>query len=333
MKLARRMAALALSLFCLMAATVQAHRDADWTIVDLGVLNGAEGSVGSGLNNRGDVVGHLSYRSGCCTFSTRPFLWHNGRMTDIMPAGEPPSQSIAVAVAISDRGTAIVQMGGGRLYMWRDGVATRLPFAGVARDINSHDAVVGSVQAGFSSHAFIFQNGVLRDLGTLGGIRSEAFGVNDRGTVVGNSRTAESVDHAFVFEDGAMRDLGTLGGESSTAYDVNDRGVVVGASRDASGQTFAFIAYGAGAMRKLLQVPSIAHAINNRGDVIGTLDFPSSFLLSDGVLTRLESLPAVKKAGFTSIQPDDLNERGWIVGTGVHSSRGARAVLLIPNGS
>jgi probable HAF family extracellular repeat protein len=68
------------------------------------------------------------------------------------------------------------------------------------------------------------------DLGTLGGIYSEALGMNDVGQVVGVSATTHGTVDPFLWEDGAMTDLPTFGGPVSLAYGVNDTDQIVGGS-------------------------------------------------------------------------------------------------------
>src|SRR5262245_24796014 len=67
-------------------------------------------------------------------------------------------------------------------------------------------------------HAFLWRNGAMTDLGTLGGAISYAFAVNDSDQVVGTSQTGaldangNPIFHAFLWQNGAMTDLGALAG-------------------------------------------------------------------------------------------------------------------------
>ena len=83
----------------------------------------------------------------------------------------------------------------------------------------------------------------MTDLGTLGGTYSTAYGINDGGTIVGNSRHVGGNRHAFSYDPGThtMTDLGTLGGDSSTAHGINDAGTIVGDSDTAGTDHRAFM--------------------------------------------------------------------------------------------
>jgi probable HAF family extracellular repeat protein len=83
---------------------------------------------------------------------------------------------------------------------------------------------------------------VWTDLGTLGGINSEARGLNDLGQIVGDSETASGNPHAFLWEsDHGMQDLNNLipagsGWELLRALAINKYGQIVGAGyRDTDG--------------------------------------------------------------------------------------------------
>jgi probable HAF family extracellular repeat protein len=94
----------------------------------------------------------------------------------------------------------------------------------------------------------------MQDLGTLGGDRSEAYGVSaDGSVVVGWARNAAGKWRAFRWTAaGGMQDLGTLGGDRSKALGVSaDGSVVVGWARNAAGSERAFRWTAAGGMEDL----------------------------------------------------------------------------------
>jgi probable HAF family extracellular repeat protein len=98
--------------------------------------------------------------------------------------------------------------------------------------INNKGQVIGTMNlAGdLTHHPFMWDRGILTDLGTLGGINGEAYWVNDAGEVVGRANFSPSSTnrHAFLWKKGKMTDLGVaVGWPCSTALDINARGQVI----------------------------------------------------------------------------------------------------------
>jgi probable HAF family extracellular repeat protein len=214
-----------------------------------------------------------------CGFGTHltclPFLWQDERMIQLPTLGG----NNGVAMAISHRGEVAgfaenstpdpgcpaPQALHFMPVVWEKGVIHKLPTSGsdpdgVAQAINDDGEVVGGsgTCATFNPdflynlapiHALLWEKGQATDLGNLGGTTGQAggniaYGINNRGQVVGNSDLAgDTTYHAFLWSRGTgMQDLGTLSGDvASVGISINDAGSVVGGSMDASSNPRAIL--------------------------------------------------------------------------------------------
>ena len=233
--------------------------DAHDRVTDLGTLPGYKFSVARSINSQGQVVGYAfspSAGSGPLGGPARAFLWQSGKMIDL---GTVSGCTSSRAYSINDRG----QIAG-----WV---------------LTNDDA----------THAMVYQNGVMHDIGTLGGKTSLATAINNQGQVVGAAQRYDGTVASFFWQNGTMHDIGRLADDDirGRAWSINDLGQVVGLSYGFSyghavdlnsfgGHPYIWdIAHGIRPLAALMRGdPANTHnifhsytvfSINNKGEILG----------------------------------------------------------------
>ena len=246
-------------------------------------------TVPRSMNNRGVVVGFgdtaLPDPYPDCfidCFVDHAFKYEDGVLTDLGSLGASSNGAIAHSsnqrgwiVGVGENGVIDPSTGFPELraLLWKDGTISDLGTfggnIGHGLDLNNRGQVVGA--AGNSTpdsyaigivplyfvgwpvttqvRAFLWQNGVMQDLGTLGGNDAAAGLINDRGQVAGvsysntlpNATTGFPTEDPFFWQNGKMVDIGSLGGTFGYPVWMNSHGQVVGNSNlagDASSHAF-----------------------------------------------------------------------------------------------
>jgi probable HAF family extracellular repeat protein len=291
---------------------------------DLGVLPGGANSAAIYLNDSGLIAG----------FS------ENGQIDPI--SGTPD----LVAVAW-DRGNMIEIGTFGGSFSFPNAINERGEIVGVALDATPDD--FSMMGLGTRTHAFLWRNGHLRDLGTMGGSDAWAAYINDRGQVAGWSYTSTAVNattgfptqHPFIWEDGHFRDLGTLGGTIAIVGGmgsccpgggaINNRSQVAGTSSLSGDANWHPYLWSDGRMTDLgtLGGPNgEAYWINDNGDVVGRADIARSsghhaFLWRRGNMIDLGAAP-----GWPCSTALAVNSRGEvIIDTGICGKGGGPGMV------
>jgi probable HAF family extracellular repeat protein len=177
-----------------------------WAVVDdLETLEGAANSGAMGINDSGDVVGSSPWGS----LYSRGFLWtEEYRMVDIgslVEGGRTEARGITNSGGVT--GFSYINVTTPRAFLYTPGVGMKdlgyfaptrknQTWESLGLDINDNNHVAG--WAGV--HAFVYTDHMI-DLGTLGGYRSEAYGLNFGDEVVGLSElsTPDTTLHGFLY--------------------------------------------------------------------------------------------------------------------------------------
>jgi len=294
----------------------------DGEAIDLGTLGGNESSAFS-VNNRGQVVGVAvnAIPDPFSFFATqlRAFLWQDGTMQDLGTLGGPE----AWALFVNERG----QVAGFSMI----------------------NAIVNPTTLSPTTDSFLWEDGTMLDLGTLGGTFSSPYSLNNRGQVVGSSNLRgdpgcpnSCYAHPFLWDQGVLKDLGTFGGNFGIAEGINDSREVVGWATKKNDQAVLAFRWKDGVMTNLGTLNgddcSAAFHINSRGQIVG-ISFPCAggpvhgFLWQNGFMTDLNVFAPHGSSLATWGDGIFINDRGGIAGVRVLSDGDLHAFLLVPCGN
>ena len=292
----------------------------DGQVFDLGTLGGIF-SLANDINDRDQVVGGALNAipdefSGLGGTQIRAFLWQDGQMQDLGTLGGPD----ASASFVNERGQV----------------------AGI-----SFTSSVPNPETGIPTiDPFLWENGQMIDIGSLGGVFGGVSGLNKRGQVTGSSNVARdgSIDHAFLWERGSLLDLGTLGGSFSNAFWIDDSGEVVGAATTPDNLTLRAARWKNGRVTNLgslngdTDICSLAFSSNSKGQIVGNsisdCDVAPSrpFLWENGgPMVDLNSL-IPPDSGVVLLEGVFINESGEIAGVAELPNGDVHAFVLIPGG-
>jgi probable HAF family extracellular repeat protein len=293
-------------------------------IIDLGTLGGNQG-LAVAINNSGQAIGMttntisdaFSLFDPRFTTQTRAFLWQRRLMRDLGTLGGP------------------------------DAFATYLNESGQVTGISYTNAAPNDTTGIPTVHPFLWEDGRMRDLGSLGGTLGFPNYLNSRGQVVGiMTLPGDESQHPFLWERGRLIDLGTFGGSNGEANWMNDAGEVVG-SAFFPGDTERHAFLWRHGVKTDLGAPtgdicSNAYGINSESQVVGTSGVchgaVDASLWEHGSAFNLNTL-IPPHSSLHLVYALSINDRGEIAGIGVPPGISVQdveslghAFLLIPVG-
>lgn len=198
-----------------------------------------------------------------------------------------------------------------------------------AYGLNESRMVVGDggIDVWGTSHAFLYHNSMMHDLGTFGGNISYARDINYQGYVVGHSLVSTGGTRGYLYDGNTMHDIGSLSSPYgySTATAINDNGEITGDTHVDTPNGRVIHAYyydgsnmhdigtlgGSGTPGTLI---SSARDINSSGNITGESlisgNTETHAFLYDGV--TMHDIGTVW-GGYS--HGEAINDNGWVTGT------------------
>ena len=191
------------------------------------------------------------------------------------------------------------------------------------------DEVVNPTTGFPTVHPFLWEDGNMIDLGTLGGTtvaQDPGSCVNNRGQVAGASTLpGDSILHPFFWEHGVLTDLGTLGGDFGLVWWLNDAGDVVGGTSTAGEEFFHATLWRKGVIKDLATLEgdcfSFAGAISSHDQIVGA-SFACDGSVARAVLWDKEAIVDLntvipENSSLQLVEARYVNNRGDIAGRGL----------------
>ncbi len=306
--------------------------DSDWDITEGIVLNdagqvGGQGCIFPGQSCHGTM---LRYTPGIGIENIGTLGGDYGQVRDINEFGDVVGYwsdngfSRPRAFYFSDH-TGLLNLGA------LDGVGSSY-----AEAVNDAGDVVGYSWKSNVYRAFLWRNGVMEDLGHLGGGFSSAADINNSAEVTGQSWSATMEPRAFYWSQATgMIDIHPDSPGRSEGLFINDHGQVAGTYFDGT-RNHVFL-WDADAGFRTFQIPGLedsqfstmVSALNDNGQIIATGHtelYESIPVLWSPESGLVELAPIILDAlGWTSVFAVDLNDAGQIL-----VSRFQESALLTP---
>jgi probable HAF family extracellular repeat protein len=209
----------------------------------------------------------------------------------------------------------------------------------------------GEDVCGFGTHLiclpFLWQNGVMRGLPTVGGNNGQASAINNSGQVAGYAEngivdstcppgiTNNRIDLPVLWDKGNAQALPTIGTDpDGVAFGINNQGQAVGYSGTCTSANYAVVwENGTATQLPDLGTPgAIAYEINNHGQIVGQAvnsdGTPLAALWQNNTVTSLGPLLSGDVASFAT----SINNRGQVVGSSFNSENSWSHGLIWKNG-